>query len=133
MVLVIPALGRSATLGGTNTSGTRKIMFGDIGKMLKMVGEMKRKMPEVQARLAAAEHTAESGDGAVKATVNGKMVLTGLEISPSAMTDAMNNPAVLADLIKSAVAAAQTQAADAAAAAMKELTGGIDLPPGLGL
>ena len=95
-------------------------MFGDIGKMLKMVGEMKRKMPEVQARLAAAEHTAESGDGAVKATVNGKMVLTGLEISPSAMTDAMNNPAVLADLIKSAVA-------------MKELTGGIDLPPGLGL
>jgi DNA-binding protein YbaB len=108
-------------------------MFGDIGKVLKMVGEMKRKMPEVQAMLAASEHTAETGDGAVKATVNGKMVLVGLEIAPAAMSDALNNPALLADLIKSAVAAAQTQAADAAAAAMKELTGGIDLPPGLGL
>ena len=107
-------------------------MFGDIGKMLKMVGEMKRKMPEMQAALAAAEHTAESGGGAVKATVNGKMVLVGLEIAPAAMSDALNNPALLTDLIKSAVAAAQTQAAEAAAAAMKELTGGIDLPPGLG-
>jgi DNA-binding protein YbaB len=108
-------------------------MFGDIGKMLKMVGEMKRRMPEVQAMLAASEYTAETGGGAVKATVNGKMVLVGLEIAPAAMSDALNNPALLADLIKSAVAAAQTQAADAAAAAMKELTGGIDLPPGLGL
>ena len=107
-------------------------MFGDIGKMLKMVGEMKRKMPEMQSALAAAEHTAESGGGAVKATVNGKMVLVGLEIAPAAMSDALNNPALLTDLIKSAVAAAQTQAAEAAAAAMKELTGGIDLPPGLG-
>ncbi len=108
-------------------------MFGDIGKMLKMVGEMKRRMPEMQARLAASEHTAETGGGAVKATVNGKMVLVGLQIAPAAMSDALNNPAVLEDLIKVAVATAQNQAADAAAAAMKELTGGIDLPPGLGL
>ena len=89
-------------------------MFGDIGKMLKMVGEIKRKMPEMQARLASSEYTAQSGGGAVKATVNGKMTLVGLEIAPAAMSDALNDPAVLADLVKSAVASAQTQAAAAA-------------------
>ena len=51
-------------------------MFGDIGKMLKMVGEMKRKMPEMQAKLAASTYTAEAGGGAVAATVNGKVCLT---------------------------------------------------------
>ena len=107
-------------------------MFGDIGKMLKMVGEMKRRMPEMQAQLAASEYTAEAGGGAVKATVNGKLALVGLAIQPSALSDALNDPAVIADMVKAAVAAAQTQAADAAALAMKELTGGMELPPGLG-
>jgi DNA-binding YbaB/EbfC family protein len=107
-------------------------MFGDIGKMLKMVGEMKKRMPEMQARLAVAEYTAQAGGGTVKATVNGKMALVGLQIAPAAMSDALNDPGLLEDLVKAAVAAAQSQASEAAAAAMKELTGGMDLPPGMG-
>jgi DNA-binding YbaB/EbfC family protein len=103
-------------------------MFGDIGKMLKMVGEMKRRMPEMQAKLAASEYTADSGDGTVHATVNGKLALVAIKIAPAAAA----NVELLQQQIVEAVAAAQTQAAEAAADAMKELTGGIDLPPGLG-
>ena len=40
-------------------------MFGDIGKLMKLAGEMKKKMPEMQARLAASEYTAQAGGGPV--------------------------------------------------------------------
>jgi len=103
-------------------------MFGDLGKMLKMAGEMKRRLPELQEKLANTHYTAQSGGGAVSATVNGKLALADLRIAPQALKDA--DAELLADMIKAAVAAAQEQAAKAAAEAMKELTGG--LPPGLG-
>lgn len=107
-------------------------MFGDIGKLMKMASEMKKKMPEMQAKLSGTEYTADAGGGAVSATVNGKMMLTDLKISPSALGDGAMDAQMLEDLVKAAVSAAQAKAADAAQVAMKELTGGIELPPGLG-
>ncbi len=103
-------------------------MFGDIGKMMKIAGQMKAKMPEMQAQLAASEYTGEAGDGAVRATVSGKMALMDLKIDRSVLADDQMDTEMLEDLIKAAVASAQQQAADAAAAAMKELTGGMELP-----
>jgi len=38
---------------------------------------------------------------------------------------------MIEDLVKAAVSAAQRQAAEAAQEAMRELTGGMDLPPGM--
>jgi DNA-binding YbaB/EbfC family protein len=101
-------------------------MFGDIGKLMKLAGDMKRKMPEMQARLAATEYSAEVGGGMVHAVVNGKFQLIDLKIAPQAL--AAGDIEVLQDLIKAAVSAAQTKAAQAAQSAMKELTGGITLP-----
>ncbi|MFB3890667.1 MAG: YbaB/EbfC family nucleoid-associated protein [Phycisphaerae bacterium] len=101
-------------------------MFGDIGKMFKLAGEMKRKMPEVQARLASSTYTADAGGGAVSATVNGRLALVDVKIAPAVLADC--DAAMLEDLVKAAVAAAQDKAARAAAEAMKELTGGMPLP-----
>lgn len=103
-------------------------MFGNIGKMMKIAGEMKRKMPEMQAALAAAEYTAQAGGGAVTATVNGKMQLVDLKIDPEVLRDGELDTAMVEDLIKASVAAAQTKAAEAGAEAMRELTGGMDIP-----
>ena len=103
-------------------------MFGDLSKIMKIAGQMKTKMPEMQARLAASEYTAEVGGGAVKATVNGKMVLTDLKIDREVLADEQTDTEMLEDLVKAAVSSAQQQAADAAAEAMKELTGGMDIP-----
>jgi DNA-binding YbaB/EbfC family protein len=103
-------------------------MFGDFGKMMKMAVEMKRKMPELQAQLESSEHTAEAGGGTVRATVNGKFKLLDVKIDPSVLADGEMDVAMLEDLIKAAVSAAQAKAAEAAAAAMAELTGGMPLP-----
>ena len=106
-------------------------MFGDLGKIMKLAGEMKRRMPEMRERLAAAEFSAHAGGGAVQAVVNGKMQLTGLKLSEELLNDGDLSLEMLEDLIKAAVSAAQAQAAQAGEQAMKELTGGMDLP-GLG-
>ena len=106
-------------------------MLGNLGKMMKMVGELKTRMPEMQAKLAASEYRAQAGEGAVAATVNGKMQLVGLEIDPEKLGPDEVDLAELADLIKAAVSTAQDEAAEAAREAMSELTGGMPLPPGL--
>jgi len=103
-------------------------MFGDLGKIMKLAGEMKRKMPEMRERLAASEYTAQAGGGMVQAVVNGKMQLTDLNLSEQLLADGDLSLEMLEDLVKAAVSSAQAQAAQAAEEAMKELTGGVDLP-----
>ena len=104
-------------------------MFGDLGKMFKAASEMRRRWPQVQEKLASTRYTAQAGDGAVIATVNGKLLLVELRISPQAIASA--DAARLAELVQSAVTAAQQQAATAAVEAMKEITGGMELPDDL--
>ena len=106
-------------------------MFGNIGKMMKLASEMKTRLPEMKAKLESSLYTCQAGGQAVSATVNGKMMLTELKIDPKILED--NDVEMLEDLVKAAVSAAQAKAAEAAAEAMKELTGGMELPPGMGL
>jgi len=101
-------------------------MFGDFGKMLKAAGEMKRRLPELQAKLAASKYTADAGGGAVAATVNGRMQLVDLRIDPKVIAE--GDAAMIEELVKAAVSAAQASATAAAAQAMKDLTGGVSLP-----
>ena len=119
-------------------------MFKDIGKLLKVAGQIKTKLPEVKAKLAAAEFSGtasptgwELSQPAVRATVNGKMQIIDLEISPdllanlnafSSSDNSGEGTAVLVNLLKTAIADAQSKAAEAANQAMTELTGGVDLP-----
>lgn len=35
-------------------------MFGDLGKIMRMAGQMKAKMPQVQEKLAVSEYAAEA-------------------------------------------------------------------------
>jgi DNA-binding YbaB/EbfC family protein len=103
-------------------------MFGDLGRMMKVAADMKRRMPEVQAELEASEYVGEGGDGAVRATVNGKLRLLDVTIDPGALGNGHADAAALEDAIQAAVAAAQDEAADAATRAMRELTGGLSIP-----
>ncbi len=103
-------------------------MFGGIGKIMKLAGQMKQKMPEMKEKLANSQYTAEAGGDAVSATVNGKLQLTDLKFSEQLRGDGDLSLEMLEDMVKAAVSAAQAQAAQAAEDAMKELTGGMDLP-----
>jgi len=95
---------------------------------MKLAGEMKTKLPEMKEKLAASEYESEAGGGVVKAKVNGKMQVVDINISPELLEDENLSVDMLEDLVKAAVSAAQVKAAMAAEEAMKELTGGMELP-----
>ncbi|MBL7133767.1 MAG: YbaB/EbfC family nucleoid-associated protein [Phycisphaerae bacterium] len=105
-------------------------MFGELGKMMKMLGQLKTRLPEMQAKLESSRYTAEAGGGAVSATVNGKLGLIDIKISPEVPAERLEAE-MLEDLVKAAVSAAQAKAAKAAKKGLSELTGGMELPPGL--
>jgi len=103
-------------------------MFGDFGKMMKVAADMKRRMPEMQAKLAQSQYTGEAGGGAVKAVVNGKLRFLDLKIDKALLADGKTDAEMLEDLIKAAVSSAQRQAVEAAAEAMQEIAGGMNIP-----
>lgn len=103
--------------------------------MMKMMGKMK----EVQARIKEAQDnlgnitaTGEAGGGMVKATVNGKRQVVGLEIDPTLMKP--DDRTVVQDLVIAAVNKAAEEAEALAREELKKKTEGL-LPniPGLDL
>ncbi len=103
-------------------------MFGNIGKIMKLMGELKTKLPEMKQKLADSRFTAQAGGGAVKATVTGKLTVVGIEFDKSLLSDPNLTPEMLGDLATAAISAAQELAIAAATEAMKELTGGVEIP-----
>ncbi len=106
-------------------------MFGELGKIMKLLGKLKTELPAMQEQIANRQHTAEAGNGAVTVTVNGKMALTDLRIDRDLLPDAELDTVLIEDLVKAAVSAAQLKAVEATRQAMLELTDGEALPPGL--
>ena len=100
--------------------------LGNLAGMMKQAKEMKSRMAEMQESLVNSRYEADSGAGAVSATVTGKLELVGLRISPE--TAGSGDVEMLEDLVKSAVAAAQRKAAEAVKAEMQKVTGGLNLP-----
>ncbi len=100
--------------------------LGDIAGMMKQAKEMQARMKEMQDQLGNARFEADSGAGAVKATVTGKMELVGLTISPDAAS--AGDVEMLEDLVKAAVCAAQKKAAEGVKAEMQKMTGGMNMP-----
>ena len=107
-------------------------MFGDIGKMLKLAGQLKTKLPEIRQKIENSQFTGQSASGKVTAVVNGKLGLDSLQIAPELVADLTEQGQLdvdlLGDLIKVAIADGQQKAADAMQQAMLEMTGGMKLP-----
>lgn len=100
--------------------------LGDMAGMLKQAKEMQSRMKEMQERVASTKFEAEAGAGAVKAVVNGKLELASVKLDPE--TVKAGDVEMLEDLIKAAVVAAQTKAAEGMKEEMKNLTGGMNIP-----
>jgi len=98
--------------------------LGDLAGMLKQARQMKSRMDELQAELAARRHTADAGGGAVAATVDGRGTLVDVKIQPTATQDVE----LLEDLVKAAVGAAAKKAQQEMQQEMSKLTGGLNVP-----
>ncbi len=103
----------------------------NLGQLMKQAQEMQAKMGEMQERLAEMTVEGSSAAGMVTVTLNGKGEMKGIRIDLSLV-----NPAdadILEDLIVAAHADAKVKSEQQAADQMKELTGGLELPPGFNM
>ncbi|MGF1631548.1 MAG: YbaB/EbfC family nucleoid-associated protein [Kiloniellaceae bacterium] len=103
----------------------------NLGQMMKQAQAMQAKMAEMQEKLGQLEVTGQSGAGMVKATLNGKSELRRLKIDPALIDP--GEVEVMEDLIVAAVNDAKAKVEAAVAEEMKQVTGGLDLPPGFKL
>lgn len=103
----------------------------NIGQMMKQAQKLQAKMAELQEQLALAEVTGASGGGLVQITLNGKGEVRKVKIDPSLVDP--NDVEVLEDLIVAAFNDAKAKVEALMAERMSELTGGLQLPPGMQL
>jgi DNA-binding YbaB/EbfC family protein len=103
----------------------------NLGNLMKQAQEMQAKMAEMQARLSDLAIEGSSGAGMVSVTLNGKGEMKSIRIDPSLMNP--DEAEIVEDLIVAAHADAKAKAEQRMADEMKELTGGLNLPPGFNL
>jgi hypothetical protein len=103
----------------------------NLGQMMKQAQAMQSKMAELQTRLAEIEMTGASGGGLVQVTLNGKGEMKKVRIDKSLMVP--EEAEVLEDLILAASNDAKARVEAHVAQEMSELTGGLQLPPGMKL
>jgi DNA-binding YbaB/EbfC family protein len=103
----------------------------NLGQMMKQAQEMQAKMAELQDKLAQSEVTGAAAGGMVRITMNGKGEIRTVRIDPGLVDP--KDVEVLEDLILAAANDAKAKVEAHVAEEMKQLTGGLKLPPGMSL
>ena len=103
----------------------------NIGNMMKQAQQLQKKMSEAQEKLKSIEVEGISGGGMVKVIVNAKGDIKKIDIDKSIIDP--NEKEMIEDLILAAINDAKRKAENVASEEMKNLTGGISLPPGFKL
>ena len=105
--------------------------IGDLMGMMKQARELQEKMEAMQAEVAAMEVDGAAGGGLVSVVTNGKSELKSIRIDPSLLKP--DEAEILEDLIVAALNDARQKAEAKLATKMQEMTGGLQLPPGMKL
>lgn len=103
-------------------------MKGSLGKIMQQAQAMQGKVQEVQEELATMEVTGEAGAGLVKVTMSGKHEVRSVQIDDSVFEE---DREMLEDLVAAAVNDAVQRVSRTTQEKMSELTGGLELPPGM--
>src|SRR5262249_39623280 len=103
----------------------------DIMGMMKQAKELQDRMQRLQEEVAALTIEGSAGGGLIRVTVNGKSEMRNIKIDPSLLKP--DEAEILEDLIVAAINDARGKAEAKLAEKMRELTGGISLPPGMKL
>ena len=103
----------------------------DIMGLMSKAKEMQEKMQAMQEELANLEVEGTSGGGMVKVTLNGKGVMTNLDIDPSLIKEDEGD--IIEDLVMAAHNDAKVKVEEETARKTQELTAGLPIPPGMKL
>lgn len=99
--------------------------------MMKQAAQLQSKMKAMQDELEHVEVEGLSGGGLVTVRMTAKMEVKNVKIDPSLVK--ADEIEILEDLLVTALNDARHKAEAAMAEKMQSLTGGMGLPPGLGL
>jgi DNA-binding YbaB/EbfC family protein len=99
--------------------------------MMKQAAQLQSKMQAMQDELGHVEVEGIAGGGLVSIRMTAKMEVKAVKIDPSLMK--ADEREILEDLLVTAHHDAQRKAEAAMQEKMKDFTGGLGLPPGLGL
>ena len=99
--------------------------------LMKQAAELQSKMQTLQTELEATAVDGTAGGGMVTVTLTAKGDLKGVKIDDSLLK--ADEKEILEDLLLAAHADARKRAESVMQEKMKSLTGGLPLPPGLGL
>ena len=105
--------------------------LGDLMGMMKQAKELQAKMQALQEAVAAMEVEGTAGGGMVSVVMTGKSEMKRLRIDPSLLKP--EEAGIVEDLIVAAVNDARAKAEAVLADKMREMTGGLQLPPGMSL
>ena len=103
----------------------------NIGNMMKQAQQLQKKMAEAQEQLSSIEVEGVSGGGMVKVIATAKGEIKRILLDDSIMKP--EEKEITEDLIVAAINDAKQTGEAAAQEKMKDITGGIPLPPGMKL
>ena len=103
----------------------------DLGNMMKQVQDMQARMQEAQAKLEEAQVTGKAGGDLVTVTLNGKGAMMAMSIDDSLLKP--DEKEIVEDLILAAHTDARAKVEELVSDNMKDVTGGLPIPPGLKL
>ena len=106
-------------------------MMKNLNEMMKQVQELQGRMYQVQQKLETLAIEGKAGGDLVRVTLNGKGALTGLSIDASLLKP--EEKEIVEDLLTAAHGDARRKAEAVMQEKMKNVTGGLPLPPGLKL
>lgn len=99
----------------------------DLNELMRMAQEAQNKLMQAQEDLDKVEVQGVSGGGMVKVRASAKGRIIGVEIDESLL--APSEKQMVEDLVAAAINDARAKADVAAQEAMREVTGGLQLPP----
>ena len=99
------------------------------GDLMKKAQEMQGRMAEFQEQIGALQLEGRAGAGLVNVTLNGKGEMISLKIDDSLLKPGEGE--ILEDLVVAAHGDAKAKVERAMQDKMREMTGGMPLPPGL--
>jgi DNA-binding YbaB/EbfC family protein len=103
---------------------------GGMGNIMKQAQKMQEELQKVQAEIANAEVTGESGAGLVKIVMNGRHDVKSVALDDSLMEE---DKEILEDLVAAAINDAVRKVESYSKEKMSSVAGGMGLPPGMNL
>lgn len=122
--------GSGGGLGG-GMGGFGGGMPGGMGNLMSQVQKMQEEMEQAQAALQDEEITVTSGGGMVTVVMTGGHTVRSIRIDPQAVDP--EDVEMLQDMIMAAINEAYQKIEELQEERMGGITGGLGLPPGLGL